>query len=63
MLDSLIFIFGCDVDYFESVVQTVEVVATEIYSAKGALANLLEALVDAVEGEVGGEVVGFLRGN
>ena len=63
MLDSLIFIFGCDVDYFESVVQTVEVVATEIYSAKGALANLLEALVDAVEGEVGGEGVGFLRGN
>ena len=43
--------------------QTVEVVATEIYSAKGALADLLEALVDAVEGEVGGEVVGFLRGN
>ena len=63
MLDSLIFIFGGDIDYFESVVQTVEVVATEIYSAKGALANLLESLVNAVEGEIGGEVVGFLWGN
>ena len=42
--------------------QTVEVVAAEIYSTKCALANLLEPLVDAVEGEVGGEVVGFLWG-
>lgn len=62
MFNSLVFIFGSDVDYFESVVQTVEVVATEIYSTKCAFANLLEPLVDAVEGEVGGEVVGFLWG-